>query len=74
MTPSVDPKDLYNELRNVRSLVGIGWHCFPRLTALPKGHRCGELSLLTGPTGAGKTTLMAELSLDLAKQGVRPYN
>ena len=54
--------------------MGVGWHRFPRLTALLKGHRRGELSLLTGPTGAGKTTLMAELSLDLAIQGVSPSN
>ena len=54
--------------------MGTGWQRFPRLTALLKGHRRGELSLLTGPTGAGKTTLMAELSLDLAIQGVSPSN
>ena len=66
--------DLYNELHNVRTLVGVGWQRFPRLTALLKGHRRGELSLLTGPTGSGKTTLMAELSLDLATQGVSPCN
>ena len=37
---------------------------------LVKGHRHGELTLLTGSTGSGKTTLMSELSLDLAMQGV----
>jgi twinkle protein len=52
----------------------VGWQHFPRLMALLKGHRRGELSLLTGPTGAGKTTLMAELSLNLAVQGVSPSN
>ena len=56
------------------SVVGVRWKRFPRLTALVKGHRHGELSLLTGPTGSGKTTLMSELSLDLAVQGVSPYN
>ena len=65
--------DLYDEFRNVSTVVGVRWKRFPRLTALVKGHRHGELSLLTGGTGSGKTTLMAELSLDLAMQGVSPW-
>lgn len=67
-------KDLYKEFKNVSSVAGVRWQRFPRLTALIKGHRQGELSLLTGPTGSGKTTLMAELSLDLCIQGVSPNN
>ena len=47
------------------------WKRFPKLTAIQKGHRPGELTVLTGPTGSGKTTLMSELSLDLCQQGVR---
>lgn len=35
-----------------------------------KGHRKGELTILTGSTGCGKTTFMSEYSLDLALQGV----
>lgn len=35
-----------------------------------KGHRRGEFTVLTGPTGCGKTTFMSEYSLDLAMQGV----
>ena len=38
-----------------------------------KGHRPGELTIFTGPTGSGKTTLMSELSLDLCQQGVSKY-
>ncbi|XP_050301689.1 mitochondrial DNA helicase isoform X2 [Anthonomus grandis grandis] len=34
------------------------------------GHRRGELTVLTGPTGCGKTTFISEYSLDLAMQGV----
>lgn len=50
---------------------GIKWKRFPALNELLRGHRRGELTLLTGPTGCGKTTFLSELSLDLAMQGVR---
>lgn len=35
-----------------------------------KGFRRGELSIYTGATGIGKTSLLAQLSLDYAMQGV----
>jgi twinkle protein len=40
------------------------------LTQIVKGHRAGELTVLTGPTGCGKTTFLSEYSLDLCIQGV----
>ncbi len=49
---------------------GAKWKRFSRLTSILKGHRSGELTVLTGPTGRGKTTLLAEMSLDLCLQGV----
>ena len=48
----------------------IQWQRYPGLTKILKGHRPGELTILTGPTGSGKTTLISELSLDLCQQGV----
>jgi twinkle protein len=36
------------------------------------GHRKGELTVFTGPTGVGKTTLLSQLSLDFATQGTAP--
>ena len=36
-----------------------------------KGHRPGELTIFTGPTGSGKTTFLSEYSLDLTMQGVK---
>jgi twinkle protein len=49
------------------------WKRFNELTKCLKGFRAGELTILTGPTGSGKTTLMSELSLDLCQQGVSCY-
>ncbi|XP_052753761.1 mitochondrial DNA helicase [Galleria mellonella] len=62
--------DVYAELTNIEKMKGIKWRRFPALTRLLGGHRRGELTVLTGPTGCGKTTLCAEMSLDLAQQGV----
>jgi len=42
----------------------------PSLDRILKGHRSGELTLLTGRTGQGKTTVCAQISLDLCEQGV----
>ncbi|XP_023955045.2 mitochondrial DNA helicase [Bicyclus anynana] len=62
--------DVYAELTNIDKVRGVKWRRFPALTRLVGGHRRGELTVLTGPTGCGKTTLCAEMSLDLAQQGV----
>jgi twinkle protein len=48
----------------------VKWTRFPYLNKLLKGHRRGELTVVTGPTGSGKTTFMSEYSLDLCMQGV----
>ena len=34
------------------------------------GFRNGEMTVLTGPTGAGKTTFLSQFSLDMAEQGI----
>ncbi|KAF4522884.1 hypothetical protein B566_EDAN012938 [Ephemera danica] len=50
--------------------LGLPWKRFPKLTSYLGGFRRGELTILTGPTGCGKTTFMSEFSLDLVEQGV----
>ncbi|XP_064480611.1 twinkle mtDNA helicase-like [Ornithodoros turicata] len=57
-------------LHNADVAAGVKWQRFPALTRLLKGFRRGELTVFTGPTGSGKTTLMCEYSLDLCMQGV----
>lgn len=63
-------QDVLSDLQNIDKVEGIKWNRYPTLNHLLKGHRRGELTILTGPTGSGKTTFMSEYSLDLAVQGV----
>ena len=48
---------------------GTSVSSLPRFNRIVKGFRRGELVVLTGPTGSGKTTFLSQLSLDFAKLG-----
>ncbi|XP_044587210.1 twinkle protein, mitochondrial [Cotesia glomerata] len=63
-------EDVLSDLQNIDKVQGVKWTRFPTLNRVLKGHRRGEFTVLTGPTGCGKTTFMSEYSLDLAMQGV----
>ncbi|KAK7919336.1 hypothetical protein WMY93_010620 [Mugilogobius chulae] len=63
-------EDVYGELLNKEQVAGVKWTRFPELNRILKGHRKGELTVFTGPTGSGKTTFISELALDLCMQGV----
>lgn len=63
-------EDVLSDLQNIDRVQGIKWSRFPTLNRIVKGHRRGELTVFTGPTGSGKTTFISEYSLDLAMQGV----
>ncbi|XP_030611212.1 twinkle protein, mitochondrial-like [Archocentrus centrarchus] len=63
-------EDVYGELANTDQVAGVKWTRFPELNRILKGHRKGELTVFTGPTGSGKTTFISELALDLCMQGV----
>ncbi|XP_028989551.1 twinkle protein, mitochondrial [Betta splendens] len=63
-------EDVYGELVNTEQVAGVRWTRFPELNKILKGHRKGELTVFTGPTGSGKTTFISELALDLCMQGV----
>ena len=63
--------ELYHELMNSKMNAGVPFTRFPALNEYLKGHRRGELTVFTGPTGSGKTTFLSELSLDLCLQGVK---
>lgn len=63
-------EEVLGELSNVEQVAGVRWSRFPDLNRLLKGHRKGELTIFTGPTGSGKTTFISEYALDLCTQGV----
>lgn len=63
-------EEVFGELVNVEQVAGVKWARFPELNRLLKGHRKGELTVFTGPTGSGKTTFISEHALDLCMQGV----
>ncbi|XP_032137233.1 twinkle protein, mitochondrial isoform X1 [Sapajus apella] len=63
-------EEVLGELSNVEQAAGLRWSRFPDLNRILKGHRKGELTVFTGPTGSGKTTFISEYALDLCSQGV----
>jgi len=70
ITNQMNRDEVYAEVLETHRSAGVRWRRFPILTELLKGHRRGELTIFTGPTGAGKTTFISEYSLDLCAQNV----
>lgn len=62
--------DIYNHLSNWHETSGMESKTLPELNSFVMGFRRGEITILTGPTGIGKTSLLSQISLDYAKQGV----
>ncbi|KAI8740023.1 twinkle protein, mitochondrial [Biomphalaria glabrata] len=63
-------QEILAQLMHTDHVAGVKWKRYPVLNKLLKGHRRGELTVFTGPTGSGKTTFISEYSLDLCMQGV----
>ncbi|GMT05372.1 hypothetical protein PENTCL1PPCAC_27546, partial [Pristionchus entomophagus] len=66
-------EDIKQEIINSKPrLQGMAqWKRFDALNRYLVGFRSGELTVLTGATGVGKTTFLCEYALDLFSQGVR---
>lgn len=60
-----------DELKKELQSSTIKLKSFPRLARLIRGFRPGELTIFTGPTGSGKTTVLSQISLDYCFQGVK---
>lgn len=59
-----------HEIFHPNEYAGTPFTSLPKFTSIIKGFRRGEMTVMTGPTGSGKTTFLSQLSLDLAEQGV----
>ncbi|KAG7369169.1 DnaB domain protein helicase [Nitzschia inconspicua] len=62
--------EVLHELLQPQLYTGVPVTSLPKFTQVIKGFRRGELTVLTGPTGSGKTTFLGQVSLDLAEQGI----
>ncbi|KAJ2788997.1 hypothetical protein H4R21_006858, partial [Coemansia helicoidea] len=58
------------EVTNPDLIRGVESKELPGWNAIYKGLRPGELTILSGATGCGKTTVISQMSLDFCKSGV----
>jgi hypothetical protein len=62
--------DVLHEIFYPDKYVGVAMTSLPGLTSIIKGFRRGELTVITGSTGSGKTTFLSQMSLDMAEQDI----
>jgi len=55
---------------NFKELSGVQSKYFTFYNRTLKGFRRGEMTVLTGATGSGKTTFLSQLSIDFVSQGI----
>ncbi len=59
-----------NEIDRYLKETRIHLRTLPRFSRILNGLRPGELTVFTGPTGCGKTTVLSQISLDYCLQGL----
>jgi len=69
LTFSAVRDQVLEEILNPNKYSGVQVSSLPSLNNIIKGFRRGEMTVVTGPTGSGKTTFLCQLSLDIAEQG-----
>lgn len=60
-----------DDLAHLNNDKSIRMVTLPGISSILKGLRPHELTILSGPTGTGKTTVLSQMSLDYCLQGVR---
>ncbi|VWU51253.1 plastid replication-repair enzyme [Hepatocystis sp. ex Piliocolobus tephrosceles] len=63
-------QNILEELKYPDRINGVKSKTIPSLNKFIYGLRMGELSIWTGSTGVGKTTILSQLSLDYCVQGI----
>lgn len=63
-------QEVFQRFAFAEQLRGYPLRSLPRLTSILKGVRLGELTIFSGLTGQGKTTILSQISIDLALQQV----
>jgi twinkle protein len=63
-------EDIMNRIFNFKEIAGIKNRYFPWFNDMIKGFRRGELTILTGQTGAGKTTFLSQYSLGFLEANI----
>lgn len=61
---------IIERMKNYKLLQGVPAPNFAFYNKTIKGFRKGELTILTGATGSGKTTFLSQLSLEFLQQGI----
>lgn len=64
-------QDVLSELQNIDAVQGVRWKRFPLLSRILRGHRRGELTVLTGPTGCGNQHYVISINYFLAFNSLR---
>lgn len=70
MKPIVTSHELQAELLKTQEQVFTIDTGFPSLDRMLKGVEAGELVIVTGPTGEGKTTLLLSITANMARVGI----
>jgi twinkle protein len=62
--------EIFNRISKTEQNFGVKISWLPFFNKIVKGIRMGELTVMSGPTGSGKTTFLSQLTLDLCKKDI----
>lgn len=62
--------EIFNRISKTEQNFGVKVSWLPFFNKVVKGIRMGELTIMSGPTGSGKTTFLSQLTIDLCKKDI----